>query len=263
MKIFYGKLQFGDNHILLEIDDEELIIFVEKEYLYRNYAGNINKGISLSVRSSASGLSYTFKKDGLVKQKIELPKTSDTPYKEFILQGMIELCLFDAGIFFMHASSFVERERLHVFLGPSGSGKTTILKRLNPKKITSNDTIALIYNDEGSGVDVVYPSPFDKKTYGRVKEKTISVQEIYFYSLKQARKNAIGPLLLYEKMELLVQNMNMYMFSVQKDVTRKPELKRILQEEAVKKAFFLSRFTIQKLSFNKGITNTDFMQIQQ
>lgn len=262
MKIFYGKLQFGDNHILLEIDDEELIIFVEKEYLYRKYTENINKGICLSVRSSASGLSYTFKKDGFVKKRIELPNTSDTPYKEFILQGMIELCLFEAGIFFMHASSFVEGKRLHVFLGPSGSGKTTILKRLNPKKITSNDTIALIHDDEGS-IDVVYPSPFDKKTYGRVKEKAISVQEIYFYSLKQSKKNAIEPLLLYEKMELLVQNMNMYMFSVQRDVARKPELKKTLQEEAVKKAFLLSRSIIQRLSFNKGITNTDFIQIQQ
>ncbi|MFZ2025923.1 MAG: hypothetical protein WAV30_01405 [Microgenomates group bacterium] len=261
MKIFRGKLKFGDNHILLEINDEDLIIFIEKEYIYHETTGNADKGISLSVQPSTSGITFTFRKDGHLKKKVNIARASGTPYKEFILQGMIEMCLSEMDIFFMHASSFVEKKNLHIFLGTSGSGKTTILKRLDPKIVTSNDTIVLMKNNKGS-VDVLYPSPFDKKTYGKVREKIIALRKVHFYSLKKAKINTIGLLLLHEKMELLVQNMNAYMFSVQKDVARNPALKSELQEMAIKKAFLLLRSIIRRLSFNKRITSEQFIKIQ-
>lgn len=262
MKIFRGKLKFGDKDILLEIEDEDLIIFVENEYIHYRYTAGQRKGLSLSVQSSSREVSYTFRKNGEVRKRIVIPITSDTPYKEFILQGMIEMCLFEEGIFFMHASSFIEDTILHVFLGPSGSGKTTILKRLDPKKITSNDTLALMHQKRKT--KVLYPSPFDRKAYAQVKGMmAIPVREIRFYALRKSEKNSIEELLLHEKMELLVQNMNTYMFAVQNDVARRTLLKKRLQEEAIKTAFFLSKCTIRRLCFNRKITKTQFNQLQQ
>lgn len=262
MKIFSGKMQFGNHHILLEIDDENLIQFVEKEYVTSKPNLHTSDGVSLLIQSSPSGLAYAIRNRGIMKKKVLIPKVSDTPYKEFILQGMIEASLADTGIFFMHASSFIERRELHVFLGPSGSGKTTILKRLDPEKITSNDTLALIRKDDGS-MDVIYPSPFDKSTCMDVKAKKLRAHKINFYSLVHAEKNTITPLVLHEQVELLVQNMNKYMFSVQKDVASKANYKKTLQEEAVRLAFFLTKYRIDCLSFNKEITKSQFIRMTQ
>lgn len=255
-------MQFGNHHILLEIDDENLIQFIEREYVTSKPKTHISDGVSLFVQSSPSGLAYVIKEREIIKKKVVIPKMSDTPYKEFILQGMIEMSLADTGIFFMHASSFIERRELHVFLGPSGSGKTTILKRLDPEKITSNDTLALIRKDDGS-MDAIYPSPFDKSIGVGVNSKKLCTHKINFYSLTHAEKNTVIPLALHEQVELLVQNMNKYMFSVQKDVASKANYKKTLQEEAVRLAFFLTKYRIHRLSFNRQITKIQFAHITQ
>lgn len=255
-------MQFGDHSILLEIDDENLIQFVKQEYITARLTGGTHKGASLSVQSSSTELSYIIRERGMVKKKVIIPKVSDTPYKEFILQGMIEMSLAGAGIFFMHASSFIERGVLHVFLGPSGSGKTTILKRLDPKRITSNDTLVLVRNADES-VNAAYPSPFDRNAYGRIKAKSLPIREIIFYSLAHAQENTLTLLSFHEQIELLVQNMNKYMFSVQKDVARRVGYKKTLQEEAVRLAFLLSRYRTSCLSFNRQITKSQFVRMTQ
>lgn len=250
-------MQFGDHSILLEIGDENLVQFVKREYITARFPGDTHKGVSLSVQPSSTELFYIIRERGVVKRKVSIPLASDTPYKEFILQGMIEVSLADTGMFFMHASSFIERGVLHVFLGPSGSGKTTILKQLDPKRITSNDTLVLFRNDDES-VNAVYPSPFDGNVYGRIKVKSILIREIVFYSLVHAQENTLTLLPFHEQIELLVQNMNRYMFSVQKGVARKSEYKKTLQEEAIRLAFFLSKSKIRRLAFNREITGIQF-----
>lgn len=264
MKFLYKQLKIGDCYILLQIEDEDLDIFIKNEYIYKEVSNNVRNNGNISaylyVKKIDGYIEYVAKGGGK-KWKVKIDGKSSIPYKEFILQGMIELCLSEKNFFFMHASSYFENKSLYVFLGPSGSGKTTILRLLRPKIRTSNDTIVLRLNKDNS--IGIFLSPFDGKEKCVVESKKISIDNINFFSLKKTNKNTTNPLQLHEKVDLLAQNMNLYMFSCQTDIAQLKRLRNLCRIIAAKRSLTLSTSAhVGQLCFNKKITKKQFIQIQ-
>lgn len=259
MKKITGTINFGTKPILLNIKDAELAEFVQREYLINERAISVKKyKTQVCVVSGVQETEYLILEGGKPIRKIKVDVNTPVNIKEFILQGLVELCLHKNGFYFMHASSYMVGNNLFVFLGPSGSGKTTIVQLLKPKNITSNDTMVLRKNSKNT--ISLYTSPFDANSF--VKKSPIDIKSVQFYKLTKSKINIILKLKLHEKIELLIQNMNLFMFAMQTNVVSMPRLKSVCQKQAAKAALALQNSSeIHNLNFNLNITKTIFLNI--
>lgn len=255
-------MQFGTKTILLDIDDGELAEFVLHEYVLniKPIPARRHK-LQVCVISGTYETKYLVLEGGRLIRKIKRDVNVSVNIKEFILQGLIELCLSKNGFYFMHASSYMIDKNLFVFLGPSGSGKTTILQLLKPKNVTSNDTLVL--QRSGKGVIFLYTSPFDGNS-SVTQTKKIKIKNIQFYKLTKNKINVISKLELHEKVELLITNMNLHMFAMQTNIASISTLKTTCQIQAAKTALDLQNSSeAHNLNFNLGLNNAIFSNITQ
>lgn len=256
-------MQFGTKTVLLDINDGELAEFVLREYVINIKPISVRRYKSqVHVISGAHETKYLVLEEGKLIRKIKMDANISVNIKEFILQGLIELCINKKGFYFMHASSYVIDENLFVFLGPSGSGKTTVLQLLKPKNITSNDTMVLQKN--GKGVISLYTSPFDGNSPITHQIKKINIKNIRFYKLTKNKVNIISKLELHEKVELLIANMNLHMLAMQTNIASIPTLKTACQIHAVKIALDLQNSSeAHNLNFNLDIDSSIFSNVTQ
>lgn len=253
-RILYLKV--ADYFIKLVLIDEELIRFITKEYhLCKNNVTPLEGVITIDQLNS--NLLYRLQsRSGKIQEHLTIPRNSIIGFKEFVLQALIELCLFKKNLFFLHGSSFLTsfNNTVQIFLGPSGAGKTTILNILREGDVYSNDTALLQIKKNKY---VLHPSPFDKKT--GVKITLISKErKINIFILRQHTSNTIQKMELQQKLEEVRKNMNYFMFLEQinglliHDVTS-------YNRRAYKYLFLLvKQASIRKLFFTKKISKNYF-----
>lgn len=263
MKKIIGTIKFGSQKVLLHIEDEELAEFVQHEYIINKKITSLKSHkMQIYVLSDEHLTEYLVKEGGIPTRRIKLDINVSVNIKEFILQGLIELCLSKKGFYFMHGSSYLRNKNLFVFLGPSGSGKTTILKLLNPKNIISNDTVVLRRSNKK--ILSLYRSPFDARSVFKQSSKKISIKNIQFYKLTKNKINTISELKFHEKIELLIENMNLHMFAMQTNIASVHSLKIVCQKQAVKNVLTLSNSSkIYNLSFNLDLSSGVFSNISK
>lgn len=245
--------------ILIKIQDEELCLYIREQYLLLRKPQAIIIEGSIEVFSHKTSLVYTLRsRTGSEQFKIQIPMSSNMAFKEFLLQGLIELCVFKKNIFFIHGSSIYNEKDTHVFIGSSGAGKTTIIRLLNIKTQLSNDTVVCQYKD---GRYIIHSSPFDKKENIKLSIQKIGTK-INIYDLVQSPINNINYMNLKEKIEVLHKNLNFFMLTAQVDVTSHPSFLTYHRKAYLHILTLVKRATIRKLEFTLKITSGKFYSLK-
>lgn len=122
-------------------------------------------------------------------------------YNMFVLAAHIENAVAQKQIVFLHASSFVYKNRAYLYLGKSGAGKSTLIAKHTIQDRLSNDT-AIVQIERGK--PYVYKSIFDRNEIQFDPAKKAPLAHIFI--LKQAHENSIKNISLEKKLRFLMRN---------------------------------------------------------
>lgn len=248
-------IQIASYWMKLIINNEKLLNFIKEEYRFEEVLPPGTCIGTLNVFTLGNKLAYVLcSGSGRKKFTLQVEIYTSIRFKEFLLQGLIEICVFDKNVFFIHGSCFYNKNSIYMFIGPPGRGKTTIIKLLRAKEVLSNDTTICQFIQ---GKLYIYPSPFDKQLGAQMLTQR-KTGEIHIYELLQSHLNKLYSMDLQKKLKVLQLNFNFFMFIEQVDVSSYKVFKSY-NRRAHKHMLALIRHTlINTFAFSRALTSKIF-----
>ncbi len=194
-KINFNSAQYI---IALKISNKEVLYHLKSIYQFEKIKSPVNLTIEIKITSHIVVITT---KNLTIQFDIRPHKNSYLQAIDHIIRYIIELQLHKIGIFFLHSSSYLYKDKTYVFTGQSGAGKTTILFNMGKKYRISEDISMIQKTKEGF---MVSSNPYEKN-------RDISHQKMFshlgtIYTIVQSSHNKVIEVSLIERLKVLLYN---------------------------------------------------------
>lgn len=198
MKIYSASLKIGDRTISLVMNNQSIFNFLNNLYEFKLDF----EQATFSINVLLEGTTVSFSVDDLVIQLIIEPyRVKYLRAIDYIIRYLIEMHLHCHGIFFLHASSYLYKNKAYVFTGKSGAGKSTILFNVR-KNLRIAEDITLIHITKTTAK--VLRSPFERNR--QIAKLGYSYNFGALYAIIQSKQNQLLRLSPLKQLETLLYN---------------------------------------------------------